>query len=1497
MNSARTKMAAACAFLAVIGTMTVGTPAPAQQVFYPTGDTYEALNDCVSNYGSSTSLLVRNRYGGGGLAVWETDAMIRFDLSSIPRGTAVTQGRLYLYYYGWWDNNPAGRRLDLHRLLGDWSEGTLNWCNLPPHASAVSAGSDVPSSYGWMTWDVTADVQAFVGGSAANYGWFLTDPVPWNDYNIPTTYFYSKENGSNRPHLEVVTGGAIANVRAAQRAGSLLCDVYYDSANPSGPLAVSASASTDAGATWSLALYHVSGDGIGPAVLPARNLHFVWDAGADLGPGYFPNVMVRVSGGGASATSGVFPVNLRGLGGGLTVGGQVLDGATGTGVGGAQVQLGPSITATDSRGWFNFSSVAVGDYTLSVSKAGYATAAVPLSVTPGSSPWRVVTLYALASPGSAPQVTGITSKFPGFRYFLDGVPLGVQFTATVDWAGHPPGTVGFVAPRNSYTVATSGSTASQTLAMGSDFGPNGRLRVVAVSSDGTISSARQADLVVVPNPFPGPMGLLWNVADQGNDLEYSFTTTSPQHLIDSIGVDPGVIPADIPLVGGEEMKLGFVPEVTYEASSSDGTMQISMAWSDAEAGKLLDKDWGTGQLAQLTDDLKKFIDAGRLTKLAVPEARFGDLSLSVYPILGGGWKYDSDAGQWKWWDAEVGLAGDFSAEQTWPFLVGPVPMYAKIKFDLLAQASEQLLNTAPVSLKGELDLKPSLRGSLGVGLDEVLAIEGWVEGGLGLELQYPTSPTIKDAFLYVKAGATIYVLVFSKEWTMGEVWWDLYGQCPNLVQPWSPQSSSGLRPLGRGYLDYPAAGVMGRTWPRPKLFGSSRDGANPEVLMSPAFPFSDPNCSSSGTNCYLVFLADNTSRTSLNRTMAMFSWYDGTMWALPVPLADDGTADFHPRILAFADGSAVAAWENEWTVQPDTAALSNMVSNLGVSVAWYDPAAGWFPAQSMPTERCLNRSPKVAGRSPDNVLLTWVSNPANDLSGSTTAPNQIWSARWDGAQWGSPQLVATVLNALVKYDLLYDGTTANLVLSVDTVDGSTNANGHELFWVAYQGETWGPLMRLTSDQVPDDKPQMAFDPQGNVVLVWLKGGALSTVVNFDMASPQVARTDEYSSNLADFKLASSADGKLAVLWSEPSENNSDLWAMVYDPVFGTWGTPKQLTHDPETERDVTAAFYGTNQLIAVYDRSMVSSTNSVGTTLSELAAYYFTLSEDLALNQNVFHCDPSNPSTGGLATFHVQALNLGDQVETNVVVAFYRDAVQPASEVGRVTLTNPLPPQGTNDLAFTWAVPVTNAPIAVFAVVDPDGAVTDANRSNNVVRLDIAKPDALIQSMSWSSVGSNQVAVTIRVANDGAVGTGALTLSLNRDSAAGTNLLTQAIAGLAPGESTDVVFVWNVWGLPDDLNVYAVLSGAGVANNFTTGGLTSTLAIHRVLPPAFGACQCLPDGTFQMQAYGEVGRSYALLVSTNLVNWTTSLNFTCTNLPTILTDTKRSAAQFYRIAQ
>ncbi len=59
-----------------------------------------------------------------------------------------------------------------------------------------------------------------------------------------------------------------------------------------------------------------------------------------------------------------------------------------------------------------------------------------------------------------------------------------------------------------------------------------------------------------------------------------------------------------------------------------------------------------------------------------------------------------------------------------------------------------------------------------------------------------------------------------------------------------------------------------------------------------------------------------------------------------------------------------------------------------------------------------------------------------------------------------------------------------------------------------------------------------------------------------------------------------------------------------------------------------------------------------------------------------------------------------------------------------------------------------------------------------------------------------------------------------------------------------------------------------------------------------------PDGAFQLAVIGNLGNSYALMGSTNLVNWTALLKFTCTNLPTLLVDPASSSfdRRFYRIA-
>ena len=174
-------------------------------VFNPTDDTQVTQPGSNSNYGHWQHMCVRNKYGGGGS--WEVDSLVRFDISSIPDGTNITSATLNLYYFAWADNNPAGRPYTCYRITSDWDESTVTYNTkptwLPPGQWTDSV--DVPGSTGrWMSWDVTADVQMFVSGTATNYGWSIMDEKYWGGGNIPYAKFRTKEYDSYIPYLEVI---------------------------------------------------------------------------------------------------------------------------------------------------------------------------------------------------------------------------------------------------------------------------------------------------------------------------------------------------------------------------------------------------------------------------------------------------------------------------------------------------------------------------------------------------------------------------------------------------------------------------------------------------------------------------------------------------------------------------------------------------------------------------------------------------------------------------------------------------------------------------------------------------------------------------------------------------------------------------------------------------------------------------------------------------------------------------------------------------------------------------------------------------------------------------------------------------------------------------------------------------------------------------------------------------------------------------------------------
>jgi hypothetical protein len=102
--------------------------------------------------------------------------LLRFNLSSIPAGSAVNSATLRLHYTYWRDYSGYYRRVTAYRVTDPWMEDTVTWNNRPGYGEAYGfvdlvAGSQ--SDFHYYDWDVTSLVQAWVNRTHNNHGVML----------------------------------------------------------------------------------------------------------------------------------------------------------------------------------------------------------------------------------------------------------------------------------------------------------------------------------------------------------------------------------------------------------------------------------------------------------------------------------------------------------------------------------------------------------------------------------------------------------------------------------------------------------------------------------------------------------------------------------------------------------------------------------------------------------------------------------------------------------------------------------------------------------------------------------------------------------------------------------------------------------------------------------------------------------------------------------------------------------------------------------------------------------------------------------------------------------------------------------------------------------------------------------------------------------------------------------------------------------------------------
>ncbi len=197
----------------------VPLPDPVTEILSPSGDSY--LRSGQPNQNQGTEAILRVRQNGS------NRSLVQFDqgaIASFVGNRDVVSAKLRLFITDNGNNwGASGRDVGAYRLTQAWTELGVTW-NCPNDTNTSNGSPDgiqwemtnsalwpfvTPATStvlhtnglsGWVEFDVTIDVQAFVDGSVSNFGWIIKKVLDSQGGSVE----YSSKEGLNPPELVII---------------------------------------------------------------------------------------------------------------------------------------------------------------------------------------------------------------------------------------------------------------------------------------------------------------------------------------------------------------------------------------------------------------------------------------------------------------------------------------------------------------------------------------------------------------------------------------------------------------------------------------------------------------------------------------------------------------------------------------------------------------------------------------------------------------------------------------------------------------------------------------------------------------------------------------------------------------------------------------------------------------------------------------------------------------------------------------------------------------------------------------------------------------------------------------------------------------------------------------------------------------------------------------------------------------------------------------------
>lgn len=262
------------------------------------------------------------------------------------------------------------------------------------------------------------------------------------------------------------------------------------------------------------------------------------------------------------------------------------------------------------------------------------------------------------------------------------------------------------------------------------------------------------------------------------------------------------------------------------------------------------------------------------------------------------------------------------AEYVHYFVPGAYAAFS-VSGELGADLNWELVNTSAkdpkINFNGKFNAKLTPGAGVGAGIRKLIAGEIGLRGSLGVEYKFP-GKKIEEA-LEAKLTASFYGAVFvlghpfehSKDLASLEIYPDFgYTEVLSIDTP-------DTYTINREYLS--------------DLSLMSEDGM---TINGNVYPYSNVRTESLGDGrVIMVWLDDDTSRSSMDRTALYYSILENGVWSAPEQIDNDGTADFDFDLKAYGSRAAVV-WQNTNSHLDDDASIEDTAAAVELSYAEFD---------------------------------------------------------------------------------------------------------------------------------------------------------------------------------------------------------------------------------------------------------------------------------------------------------------------------------------------------------------------------------------------------------------------------------------------------------------------------------------------------------------------------------------------------------------------------------